>query len=100
MKYEDLSFTTVDENGIEMINDVTTIIPNKNNSSEPYVIFTDYTLDLNDEFVKKYGRLIYSDDSFFIETNLSDMEINYIKNMSEDEIVKYVNNAVEESLNE
>ena len=63
MKYEDLSFTTVDENGIEMINDVTTIIPNKNNSSEPYVIFTDYTLDLNDEFVKKYGRLIYSDDS-------------------------------------
>ena len=100
MRYEDLSFTTVDENGIEMINDVTTIVPNQNNSDEPYVIFTDYTLDLNDEFVKKYGRLIYNNDNFFIETNLSDMEIEYIKKMSEDEIVKYVNNVVEENLNE
>ncbi|MBR3139699.1 MAG: hypothetical protein IKF11_02375 [Methanobrevibacter sp.] len=100
MKYDDLSFTTIDENGIEMINDVTTIVPNQNNSDEPYVIFTDYTLDLNDEFVNKYGKLIQSDGHFYIETNLSDMEIAYIKDMSKDEIVSYVNSVVEESLNE
>lgn len=100
MKHEDLSFTVTDENGEEIINDITKIIPNEKNSEEPYIIFTDYTLDSNENFIEKYGKLVQEEDSFFIETNLSSMEIDYIKKISEDEVVQYVNDAIEENLHE
>lgn len=100
MKYEDLSFTAIDENGEELINDITKVIPNDKNSDEPYVIFTDYSLDSNDNFIEKYGKLVQQGDSFCIETNLSDREIGYIKTVSKDEIVQYVNDVIEENLHE
>ena len=100
MKYNDLSFNVVSENGIEMINDITNVIPNNKNSDEPYVIFTDYTLDSDDEFIKKYGKLVQDGDEYYLETNLSAEEIDYINNNLNEEIVKYVNDTIEESLNE
>ena len=98
MKYEDLSFTMVNEDGEELINDILSIVPNERNTDEPYVVFTDYTLDAEDEFIKKYGRLGKKNNEYYIETNLSKEEIDYIKKGLEDEIVKYVNDVIEENL--
>ena len=100
MKYEDLSFTEKDEKGIEFINDITHVIPNSNNEEEPYVIYTDYTFDENDDFKKYYGKLVYDNGNYCIDKNLSKMEIAYINNNMEDEIVKYVNEVIGENLSE
>lgn len=98
VKFEDFSFTTIDKSGNEVINDITKIIPNNKDKDSPYVVFTDYSLNEKDEFIEQYGKLIQQDDNFSIETNLTPLEISYIKEMQEDEIVKYVNNALEENL--
>ena len=100
MKYEDLSFTTKNEAGEELINDIIGVIPNKNNSEEPYVIFTNYELDATGEFINQYGRLVKENDSFGLETNLKKSEIDYIEESMKDEIVKYVNDTIEENLHE
>ena len=98
--YEDLSFTTTGENGETVINDITSVIPNKNNKEEPYVVYTDYSLDAHDEFVTHYGRLVGEEDNFSIETKLSADEISYIEEMLQDEVVQYVNNTIGETLND
>lgn len=98
MKYEDLSFNMTNENGEEFINDILSVIPNIKSSEEPYVIFTDYTLDEDDEFIKKYGRLGKKNGEFYIDTNLSNEEIDYINEELKDEIITYVNDVIEESL--
>ena len=100
MKYEDLSFQTIDENGIEMINDIISVIPNEKNSEEPYVVFTDYTLDENDEFIKKYGKLIKEKDNYYLKADLEQSELYYIEKQSKEEIIQYVNSAIEEATNE
>ena len=100
MKYEDLSFQTIDENGIEMINDIISVIPNEKNSEEPYVVFTDYTLDENDEFIKNYGKLIKEKDNYYLKTDLEQRELYYIEKQSKEEIIQYVNSAIEEATNE
>ena len=100
MKYEELSFTTTNEEGEELINDIISVVPNPNNSEEPYIMFTDYTLDKNDDFKNQYGKLIKEGDNYLVKTNLSNEEINYIKNAQEDEIIKHVNEAIEEALHE
>lgn len=100
MKYEDLSFTTVNEMGKEVINDVIGVVPNLKNAEQPYVIFSDYQLDDNGEFVKHYGKLIKFNDNFGIETKLVQGEIEYIEKSMQDDIVKYVNDTIEENLHE
>lgn len=100
MNYNSFSFNTVDKNGNEFINDIISIIPNEKNDEEPYVIFTDYTLDTNDDFIKQYGKLVKEKDVYYIDTNLSDKEIEYIKEQSEEDIIKYVNDALEENLDD
>ena len=56
MKYEDLSFTVKYDNGEELINDITAVIPNPKNNEEPYVTFTDYTIDEKGEFNTYYSK--------------------------------------------
>ena len=100
MKYEDLSFTTKNESGEELINDIIGVVPNNKNSEEPYVIYTDYQLAADGEFIKNYGRLVKDGDNFGLETNLTKSEIAYIEENMNDEIVKYVNDTIEENLHE
>ena len=100
MKYDDLSFTVKYENGKELINDITAIIPNKDNDDEPYVTYTDYTLDENDEFNTYYGKIINKNGESTIENNLSIGEIAYIKESLQDEIVKYVNDTIMDNIDE
>lgn len=100
MNYEDLSFTTIDEDGEERINDITKVVPNMKNSDEPYVVYTNYSLDDHDEFINQYGRVIEENGQFMLETNLTKEEIAYIEEMLQDEVVQYVNDALEEALND
>lgn len=97
MKYEDLSFE-VEENGVVIKCDILEVVPNKNDSEEPYVIYTDYSLDDNDEFVEKYGKLVSNEDSYYIEVNLSDDEIKFIEASRDNEIVHYVNKIIEDNI--
>ena len=97
MKYDDLSFE-VEEDGKTFKCDILEVIPNKQNSEEPYVVYTNYMLDDQDQFVKKYGRLVKLDEEFYIETHVSDEEIQYIHNMEKEEVVEYVNQTIQEAL--
>ena len=100
MKYEDLSFTIKYDNGEELINDVTSVIPNTKNPEEPYVTFTDYTLAENGEFNTYYGKLIQTADGYHLNTSLTKEEIKYIKINKEEEITKYVNDTIQDNLSE
>ncbi len=100
MKYEDLSFTIKYDNGEELINDVTAVIPNKTNPEEPYVTFTDYTLDAYGDFNTFYGKLIQDKDGYHLSTTLTKEEVKYIKINAEEEITKYVNDTIQDNLTE
>lgn len=97
MKYDDLSFE-VEENGVVLKCDILEVIPNKNNSEEPYVIYTDYSLDDNDEFKEKYGKLVTNNDNYYIEVNLSSEEIKIIEESRDNEIIHYVNDIISENI--
>lgn len=98
MKYEDLSFTIKYDNGEELINDITAVVPNQYNREEPYVTFTDYTLNDEDEFNTYYGKLIKKGNDYDLSTELSEDEIRYIKFSLEDETTKYVNDTIQDNL--
>jgi len=98
MKYEDLSFTTVNKDGIEVICDILTVIPNPEKSEEPYVIYTDYTMDEKNEFVENYGKIINVEGEYVLKTITDPKLIDLIKREASDEIVQYVNKQVQENL--
>lgn len=98
MKYEDLSFTIKYDNGEELINDITGVVPNPENDEEPYVTFTDYTMDENDEFNTYYGKLVKKNDNYSLNTSLTKDEIRFIKANLEEEITKYVNDTIQDNL--
>lgn len=98
MKYEDLSFTTTNKDGLEVICDILSVVPNPTNSEEPYVIYTDYTMDDNDEFIKQYGKVIEVEGDYVLKTIEDEKTINLIKQEAEDETVKYVNEQIQENI--
>ncbi len=98
MKYEDLSFTAVNKDGIEVICDILTVIPNPEKSEEPYVIYTDYTMDEKNEFVENYGKIINVEGEYVLKTITDPKLIDLIKREASDEIVQYVNKQVQENL--
>lgn len=100
MKYEDLSFTIKNNQGIDVVCDIISVIPNKDNNEEPYVVFTDYMLDENDEFILQYGKVIEVEGDFVLKTVNDPSIVEYIKSELSDEIVNYVNTQVQESMYE
>lgn len=100
MKYEDLSFNIIYENGEELINDITAVVVNENNEDEPYVTFTDYTLQDDGEFNTYYGKLIKKNDEYILNRNLTYEEIGYIKRNLNEEVTKYVNDTIQDNLSE
>ncbi len=97
MKKDDMSFE-IEEDGKTYKCDIIGIIPNDKKSEEPYVIFTDYMLDENDDMRKRNGKLVQSEDDYFIELKLSDEEVKYIDDNKDREIIQYVNNTIMESV--
>jgi hypothetical protein len=98
MKYEDLSFNITNKDGLEVTCDITCVIPNEENSEEPYVIFTDYTLDENDEFIEQYGKIIDVEGDPILKVITDENIIAKIKEASQDEVVQYVNKEVQDNL--
>ena len=98
MKYDDLSFTVKYMNGEEVINDITAVIPNQKSVDEPYVTYTDYSLDENDEFNTYYGKIVMVDGQPTLSKELSKYEITYIQDSLKDEIIKSVNDVVMDNL--
>ncbi len=98
MKYEDLSFTTTNKDGIEMICDILAVVPNPDNQEEPYVIYTDYTLDDKDEFVNSYGKIVEDNGEFALRPITDENTINIIKKEAQDETVKYVNKEIQDNI--
>lgn len=98
MKYEDLSFTIKYDNGEELINDITAVVPNEKKKEEPFVTFTDYTMDDEGEFNTYYGKLIEQDGVYHLKTELTEDEKRYIKIHLEEEITKYVNDTIQDNL--
>ena len=98
MKYEDLSFDIINKDGLEVTCDITAVIPNPDSSEEPFVMFTDYTLDQNDNFVTYYGKIIEEEGQSKL-LQIEDQEtIHKIKELSQDEVVKYVNDQIQDNL--
>ena len=98
MKYEDLSFTVTDDNGEEVTCDIVSVVPNEQNEDEPYVVFTDYMLDDDDEFVLEYGKLVKEGEDYKIIRIDDPREIELIRDGLKDDITAYVNQAVQDNL--
>ena len=79
MKYEDLSFTLKDDNGEDITCDILSVVPNEANLDEPYVVFTDYMLDEDDEFVLEYGKIVKDGEDFNLVRVSDPKEIDIIK---------------------
>ncbi len=100
MQYKDLSFT-VNKGGVEIICDILSVIPNEENSNEPYVVFTDYMLDENDEFVLQYGKVVEPEPEEYILQNIEDESIiSKIKEALNDDIVNYVNTEIQNNIHD
>ena len=100
MKYEDLSFTIKNDAGEDVICDIISVVPNEDKQDEPYVVFTDYMLDSNDEFVMQYGKVIEVDGEFVLKTINDENVVNKIKEALSDDIVSYVNDQIQENIHE
>ena len=100
MKYKDLSFDVVNDDGIEVQCDILSIVPNEDNKNEPYVVFTDYMLDENDEFVLQFGKVIEENGEYKLQ-KINDTEIiKEIRSQLTDDVVSYVNKQVQDSIDE
>ncbi len=100
MKYEDLSFTVRNKDGDEVICDIVSVVPNEENPDEPYVVFTDYMLDENDEFVMQYGKVIEMNGEYVLKTVEDANIVDKIKDALSDDIVSYVNEQVQQNIHE
>ena len=98
MRYEDLSFDILNKDGMEVTCDIKAVVPNPDNQEEPYVMYTDYTLDENDNFVTLYGQIV-EEDGVPILKRFDDYEtISKIVELSKDEVVQYVNAQIQEGI--
>lgn len=99
MKYKNLSFDVLDDKGNKIKCDIISVVPNEENDKESYVVFTDYMLDENDEFVMQYGKVIEENGEYTLEKIDDPKIIDLIKDSLKDEIVKFVNTQVVDALN-
>ena len=100
MKYEDLSFTVKNNDGEDVVCDIVSVVPNDENKDEPYVVFTDYMLDENDEFILQYGKVIEVEGDFVLKIVTDTSVIEKIKQGLTDDIVSYVNTQIQENIHD
>ena len=62
---EDYSFTTYDDLGNEVICDTLALIERDGNS---IIVYTDYTMDVNNKFNLYVSQIIPSEDGYSLET--------------------------------
>ena len=89
MSYDDMNFTILDKNGKEVFCDIISIIPSEDKEKN-YVVFTDYSKDINDEIVFMYGTLVQDGDDVVLENGVSDVELEYIKGKVGPDVSKHI----------
>ena len=100
IKNKDLSFDIKTQDGEEMTCDILSVVPNEENKNEPYIVFTDYLLDENDEFILHFGKIMERDGEYQL-LGIEDIEtIQKIKEQLSDEIVSRVNKQFQDFLDE
>ena len=100
MKYDDLSFTIKNDKNEDIVCDIISVVPNDENEEEPYVVFTDYMLDSNNDFIMQYGKVIEIDGNFILKTINEEAIIDKIKNALNDDIISYVNEQIQDNIHE
>ena len=100
IKNKDLSFDIKTQDGEEVTCDILSVVPNEENKNEPYIVFTDYLLDENDEFILHFGKIMERDGEYQL-LGIEDIEtIQKIKEQLSDEIVSRVNKQFQDFLDE
>lgn len=94
MKYDNLNFSLINDDGEEVTCDIISIIQNEENRNEPYVVFTDYMLDENKKFVTQYGKIIEENGEYTLK-KINEIEtINKIKESIANEIINYAREQI------
>ncbi len=100
MSYDDMNFTILDKDGKEVFCDIISIIPSENGEKN-YVVYTDYTKDTDGEIVFMYGTFIQNGDEVILQNDVSDLELDYIKEKLGPDVSKHIIDYLEgESNNE
>lgn len=94
MKYDNLSFSLINNDGEEIVCDILSVIPNEENSNEPYVVFTDYMLDENKKFVTQYGKIVEENDEYTLKEVTDEIVIEKIKNALANDIISYAKDQI------
>lgn len=100
MNNKDLSFDVKNEDGEEFTCDVLSIIPNEENKNEPYIVFTDYLLDENDEFILHFGKIKEANGEYQLVGIEEKETIQKIKEQLGNETVLSVNKQFQDFLNQ
>ena len=75
MGENNLSFNIINNDGVEVKCDTLAIIkPEIENTGEVYVIYTDYTLDNNNNNINVYASLLVQDENGYRLEMISDLE--------------------------
>ena len=97
---KDLSFDVISINGKKITCDVLSVIPNDENKNEPYVVFTDYLLDENDNFILRFGKIVEENGEYRLSGVHDRDTIRKIREQLEDETVSSVNKQFQDSLDD
>ena len=91
MKYEDMSFKIMNEDNQEITYDIMSVIPNENDPDSPYVQFTDYMLEEDDDFIMQYGQIIKNGEEYSLKVITDKTIIDRIKFDLQEEVTSSVN---------
>lgn len=93
MQYDGLKFTVKDIMGHDTICEIYSLAPK--NENEFYVVYSDKELDENNNIIFKYGLFEKNGDSYYISGNVSDDELEYIKEEFNEDIKSFINEIKE-----
>ncbi len=100
INYKDLSFDIKDFKGGTLTCDILSVVPNEENKNEPFIVFTDYLLDENDEFILHFGKIMEKNGEYQL-LGIEDREtIQKIQEQLKDDTVSRVNKQFQDFLEE
>lgn len=92
MKYDDLSFEMINEDGLEIKCDILSVVPDLDKT---YIVFTDYKLDYNDDIILQYGEILENQGIIRIDDKKT---IKKIKKLLGEVTIGIVNREVQQNL--
>ncbi|NLA33128.1 MAG: DUF1292 domain-containing protein [Mollicutes bacterium] len=90
---ENISFTITNSNNEEVVCDIISIIPSPNNDNESYILFTDYSLDEEDNYYMQYAKIIKNEDYYITDIETTE-ELEYVKDVFSQDLINFVSKIV------